>query len=82
MSTKKIPYPVKEKKPAKLKHSTPGTAQALKDLLADFVVEGGSSSIKKFLPVKEKDQKSAEPPEAKEAKQPKKKVVVNGNFFH
>ena len=51
MSTKKIPYPVKEKKPAKLKHSTPGTAQALKDLLADFVVEGGSSSIKKILPV-------------------------------
>ena len=79
MSTKKIPYPVKEKKPAKLKHSTPGTAQALKDLLADFVVEGGSSSVKKFLPVKEKDLQSHQ--KQKKLNSLKRKLWLTVIFF-
>ena len=46
--------------------------------MADFVGEQGSSLIKSFLPVKEKYQKSAEPPVVKKAKQSEKKVMVNG----
>ena len=43
----------------------PGAAPAVKDLAADFVAERGSSSIKNFSLVEEKDQKSAEQPTAK-----------------
>ena len=74
-----VPSPVKEIIPAQLKHSIPGAAPAVKDLAADFVAERGSSTIKSFSLVKEKDQKSAEQPVAKKTKQSKKKVVINGN---
>ena len=74
-----VPSPVKEIIPAQLKHSIPGAAPAVKDLAADFVAERGSSTIKSFSLVKEKDQKSAEQPAAKKTKQSKKKVVINGN---
>ena len=63
-----VPSPVKEIIPTQLKHSIPGTAPAVKDLVADFVVERGSGTIKSFLLVKEKDQKSAEQPAAKKNK--------------
>ena len=74
-----VPSPVKEIIPAQLKHSIPGAAPAVKDLAADFVAKRGSSTIKSFSLVKEKDQKSAEQPAAKKTKQSKKKVVINGN---
>ena len=74
-----IPLPVKEIIPAQLKHSIPSAVPAVKNLVADFVAEEGSSSIKSFSLVKKKDQKSAEQPAAEKAKQSKKKVVVNGN---
>ena len=45
--------------------------------MADFVEERRSSSIKGFSRVKEKDQKSAQPPATKKANNLKKKVVVN-----
>ena len=75
----KCPLPVKEIIPAQLKHSIPSAVPAVKNLVADFVAEEGSSSIKSFSLVKKKDQKSAEQPAAEKAKQSKKKVVVNGN---
>ena len=59
-----VPSPVKEIIPAQLKHSIPGAAPAVKDLAADFVAERGSSTIKSFSLVKEKE-KSAEQPAAK-----------------
>ena len=76
---KVIPSPVKETIPAQLKHSIPSAAPTVKDLAADFVAERGSSSIKSFSLVEEKDQRSAEQPCGKKAKQSKKKVMVYGN---
>ena len=69
----KCPSPVKEIIPAQLKHSIPGAVPAVKDLVADFVREQGSSSIKSFSLVKEKDQKSAEQPAAKKLNSLKRK---------
>ena len=73
MLLEKCPSPVKEIIPAQLKHSIPGVVPAVKDLVADFVREQGSSSIKSFSLVKEKDQKSAEQPAAKKLNSLKRK---------
>ena len=74
-----VPSPVKEIIPAQLKHSIPGAAPAVKDLAADFVAERGSSTIKSFSLVKEKEKSAEQPAAKKKTKQSKKKVVVNGN---
>ena len=65
LEAKYISPPVAEKLPEQSKHSIPGAVSAVKSLIADFVVEQGTSAIKNLSPLKQTKEPVSEKKEAK-----------------